>query len=241
MMRTCRLMLFLAFCASAENERTFALSDTGNAAEIATIVRSIGDIKELDLNPDTRTIRVSHASAEQLALAGWLLEELDNASVANVPTPQGSPIAFREVNYPAGGDTSIVRVFYVTHTSDSSAFQEVATLVRSISQIRRVFTYNNRRAIAMLATPEQTRMAEWLLNRLDQEHPVSAEPLSVSDSVLQVFYLPPDTSIAEFQARARAMRQQTGIRSVFTYNTPRAIAVRGTTEQIAAAGRLLEH
>ena len=68
-----------------------------------------------------------------------------------------------------GTDDNIVRVFYLTNTPTVQDFQEVATLVRTIGEIRRVFTYNSPRALVVRGTASQTALADWLVANLNQK------------------------------------------------------------------------
>jgi hypothetical protein len=53
-----------------------------------------------------------------------------------------------------------------------------------------------------------------------------------------VLYLAHAKTTQDFQKSATAIREATQIKRVFTYNAPRAMAVRGTADQIALAERL---
>ena len=59
------------------------------------------------------------------------------------------------------------------------------------------------------------------------------------EGVVRVFYA--KTASAErLQALAMDVRKQTTIRRVFTYHATRAMAVRGTAQQIAQAGEVMK-
>lgn len=65
-------------------------------------------------------------------------------------------------------EDNVVRVFYVQNATSVQEFQEIATAVRSIAEIRRVFTYNAQHAIVMRGTPDQIALAEKLIHDLDK-------------------------------------------------------------------------
>ena len=50
--------------------------------------------------------------------------------------------------------------------------------------------------------------------------------------------IPP--TVQDFQKAATQIREATQIKRIFTYNRPRAFAVRGTADQIAMAERLTQ-
>src|SRR5580698_294713 len=59
------------------------------------------------------------------------------------------------------------------------------------------------------------------------------------DEVMKVFYLTNATSLQELQEIATAVRTLTDIRRVFPYTAQKALLVRGTTDQMALAVKLL--
>jgi hypothetical protein len=98
-------------------------------------------------------------------------------------------------------------------------------------------------------TSDQLALTEWLFNELHQPaHPNPSHKSDVynyrgadrEDGVsVRVFYLPHIQAVQEFQRMAFKVRSEAKIRRVFTFTSPRAIAVRGTADQIAATERLL--
>ncbi len=62
----------------------------------------------------------------------------------------------------------MVRVFYLTHTGTPQRLQEIATEVRSMAQIRRLFIYNAPRALAMRDTAGQVALADRLIQERDK-------------------------------------------------------------------------
>ena len=215
--------------------------------EIGTVVKQIADIQQATVDTPEKAL-VLHATAAQIALAEWLLTELDKP--AGLQAPQSQKGAKHEYQVSNSGD-DVVRVFYLSNTETMQRLQEIATVVRSVGDIRRLFAYNSLRAVAMRGTPDQAALAEFLFNEIDKP----GVGLDVSqrtgrsatyiyrpggvDSVLKVFYLPNTKTVQDFQELATAVRMLTNTRRMFTYNAPRAVAVRGTAEQIEVADWLL--
>jgi hypothetical protein len=187
-----------------------------------------------------------HGTTDQLALAEWLFTGLDAVD----PTP-ASP-AIHEYRTPSSAD-NVARLFYLNRAQTVQEFQEFATLLRTIGDIRRVFTNNRGRILALRGTADQAAMADWLTNEVEKsaaaphQHSVSVQYLFPSDpaprpneNVMQVFYVSNAADIQSFQESATLIRTITDIRRVYTYNTPRAIALRGTADQLALAGWLFD-
>ncbi len=62
----------------------------------------------------------------------------------------------------------MVKVFYVTNATSVQEFQEIATAIRTVAEIRRVFTYNAQRAMIVRDTVDKVALAEKLVHDLDK-------------------------------------------------------------------------
>ena len=65
-------------------------------------------------------------------------------------------------------EDDVVRVFYVTNATSVQEFQEIATAIRTVAEIRRVFTYNAQRAMIVRDTVDKVALAEKLIHDLDK-------------------------------------------------------------------------
>lgn len=62
----------------------------------------------------------------------------------------------------------VVRTFYLKNTTTAQELQEIATAIRSVTEIRRVFTYNAQNAILVRGTVDQVALTEKLVQDLDK-------------------------------------------------------------------------
>jgi hypothetical protein len=220
--------------ASDARERVFYLTHTDTVQqfqEVATVIRTIADIQQVSADNEQKSLTV-HATAGQIAMAEWLFNELDNPSV--------QPSVLHEYRVPGSSD-DVVRLFYLTRTPTVQDFQEVATVVRTIANFRRAFTYNEARAYVVRGTASQMGLAEWILKELEPTAAPAAHQYRMpgaDDDVVGVMYLAHTPSVQSFQRAATRIRETTRIQRMFTYNSPRAVTVRGTADQIATAERL---
>jgi hypothetical protein len=228
------LALLCAFASAQDRDRTFYLTHTATVQqfqEVATVIRTIADIQQAAVDNDQKSVTV-HATAGQIAMAEWLFNELDN------PAVQTSVLHEYRVPYTTD---DVVRLFYLTQTPTVQDFQEAATLVRTIADFRRAFTYNELRAFVVRGTAAQVGLAEWLLKELEPSSTPSTREYRMpgtNDDVVRVLLLPHTASVQDFQKAATQIREATQIKRIFTYNRPRAFAVRGTADQIALAERM---
>jgi general secretion pathway protein D len=65
-------------------------------------------------------------------------------------------------------EDEVVKVFYVTNATSVQEFQEIATAIRTVAEIRRVFTYNAQKAMVVRGTVDQVALAEKLVHDLDR-------------------------------------------------------------------------
>jgi hypothetical protein len=214
-----------------------------SAQEIATTIRTITEVKNVVTDYAQRSITIE-GSPDQVKLAEWLFAALDR------PAPVAADAAVHQYNMPDGVN-NVVRVFYLDRGQTVQQFQELATLVRTIIEVRKVFTYNEIKAAVFRGTADQIAMAEWMIPDIEKSaagprpHTASKQYLLPADpgpgpneNVTQVFYLANTTTVQNFQELATLLRTIAEVRRVFTYNTPRVIAVRGTADQLAFANWL---
>ena len=228
------LLLAPLLLAQADLERVFHLTKPKTSQEvyeIATVVRVITGIKELSADGDQRTVTF-RSTAAQGSLADWLMQQLDGA---------GSGTATFKANLEQTEEQS-VRVFFLKNTKPGHDLQQVATLVRSLTDIRYLMTSAAQTAMVVRSSLSQVTLAQWLVSRLDEpqvrENAKYQIPGSPEDTVY-LFYLPRATTAQQLQQAAVKVRTATGARRLFTYNSSAVLAIRGTAAQIAQARELI--
>jgi hypothetical protein len=208
-----------------------------HAQEIATAIRIAGDIQDVAVDFTAGTLTVG-GTPDQLRLTEWILVGLDRT------LPIAADAGIHEFRLSEGAD-NVVRLFYLDRGQTVQEFQEFATMLRTIAEIRRVFTYNDGKTLGLRGTADQMAMADWFANELTKSkpaprpHSMSPEYLLPADpspkpneNATQILYVENAATLQDFQQLATVIRTIAEIRRVFTYNTPRAIAVRGIADQI---------
>src|SRR5258708_18007843 len=89
------------------------------------------------------------------------LNQWDNAAPAQQPENRAAH------EYRLSSD-DIVRVFHLAHAPAPRSLQEVATIVRSTADIRRLFTYHAPSVVTVRGDATQIALAAWLVNQLHQ-------------------------------------------------------------------------
>lgn len=121
--------------------------------EILVTIRSIADVQRLAACrfPGAMVLRGSN---EDIALAEWLVTNLDTAAAAQGP----SPIDFRIA---ATGE--IARLYYVPRVSSPQKLQDLVNQVRTVSELQRVVPILETRSITVRGTPAQLVAADMVL------------------------------------------------------------------------------
>lgn len=224
-----------ALTAMGQTQRTFNFTHAETVQdfqEASNLIRTVAAIKETSTDNVQKSLTVK-GTDDQISLTGWLFKELDKA-------PQPADSSAHEYR---AGDDDLVRVFYLDHTETVQNFQEIVNLVRVATATKTAFTYNAPRALAMRGTGDQMALVEWLVNELNNppndksEHKYQVP--GNSGDVVRIFYLPATKTVQDFQEVANLTRTMTEIRMAFTYNANRALAFRGTPDEIAFADWLL--
>jgi hypothetical protein len=217
--------------------------------EFATLLRTIAEIRRVFTYNDGKILTL-RGTAGQMSMADYFTDHLAKTSPA--PHPHSvTPEYLLPADPAPRPNENVTRILFVANAPTVQDFQEEATLLRTIADIRRVFTYNTPRAIAVRGTSAQIALAEWLFNEIDQPRTSASGNASASydfqDSapagsaagVVRVFYLPRIATVPDFQKIATNIRTTTQIPRVFTFNGVRALALRGTVDQVQHAGRML--
>ncbi len=208
--------------------------------EIGTAVQGIAVLERISVSAEQKSLTVQ-GTPDQIALVEWMMRNID------APAESGDPLA-RKYEMTSGAErNSVVSVFYLPHTQTVQNLQEIATMVRTVGDIRRVFFYPERKAVVLRATPEQTDLAEWMFKQLDQPaeaaNSMKREYIVAGpgdpDNVVRLFSLSPGTTMARFQEIAVQVRKTTMVRRLFTYGAPRIIVLRGTPSQVEQANQLI--
>ena len=238
------LLIFLTaiVAVSQETERTLPftrLQTPPQMAEAATVIRSIGDIRDLHVDAAQRTMTV-RGDTSQTALADWLFPRLDR--VGSATPPDSTQLDYR----PTSAADDIVRVLYFRNSVLLPELHQMVTVIRSLTEIRRAFLSTSAEAFVMRGTQNQLDAARWLIEALDQPaaNPVGTGVVRIADAngedTIRLFSLARFNSEQELKSFATELRAATDMRRVFTYYPRRAIAVRSTPAQVEKAARLVD-
>ncbi len=139
-------------------------------------------------------------------------------------------------------DDEVVKTFYVTNATSVQEFQEIATAIRTVADIRRVTTFNPQKALIIRGSMDAVALAEKLIHDLDKPK---------SEVIIDVVIMQTNSertkNLAATIASAGtaglsmpiAFAPQNGLTSVLgSSGASGATGVTGTTGAVASAGAI---
>lgn len=138
-------------------------------------------------------------------------------------------------------ETRVVEPRYAASARDG---QELATVMRSVAEIRDVRISPDGKQISFSGSPDQLAIIGWLGSALDVAADRSGEPAEfvtpgAAPDLVRVQYFS-GMSPSSLQELGTVTRSVSRARRVFTYGPSRALVVRGTKQEVALAGWLLQ-
>jgi type II secretory pathway component GspD/PulD (secretin) len=211
--------------------------------ELTQILRIMPDMNDVSYDAGRHGF-VVNGSSEQIALASWLVQQLDTPSgaqpPAHAPAYEYHPLPGRDAVNTA------VRIFYLTHYLTPADLQEVQQVLRTGADVNRVFPMNEKHAMVARGTPEHIAMAEWLVEQLDQPAQEGRKtaayeyrsPTGGGDGragAVRVVYLANLKTPAAMQEMMQIIRVGADVSRVFPFNSQRALVIRDAPARVALA------
>jgi general secretion pathway protein D len=117
-------------------------------------------------------------------------------------------------------EDEVVKVFYLKNVTSVQEFQEIVTAVRSVTDIRRMFTYAAQNAVMARGTVDQINLAEKLFHDLDK---------AKSEVVIDVIVLEVNSDHAKNIAAGLVSGGQTGLVIPVGFTPRSSLTATGTT------------
>src|SRR5713101_1577815 len=147
---------------------------------------------------------------------------------------------------------SAERVVHLITTPRSRDFQEMATALRTVAQIRDLTVDSEHNSFILNGTPGDLAMAEWLVHMMDKPsnwQPSEQEVWNPSTReyrlsagrvpVARVYYLINTTSTLGLQEIITVLRTVADIQEIFSYTPARVLAFRGSADEVELSDWLI--
>jgi type II secretory pathway component GspD/PulD (secretin) len=227
--------------------RTLYLSHPGTRTtfqEIINAVRTIPEITKVFPYVAQNAI-VMRGTDSRIAMAEWLFHQLDlPAGIQPVQDPAAHRYVLSRADLPVHDNQNVMQVFFLAHPWTFESMQQIVNTVRTIPELTKVFPCAATGTVAVRAPAATLALAAWLFNQLDQAPRISIlspQEFRMSggaNDVTQVFYLAPATTTEGLQSIVTAVR--TTASRAMPEATLKALTIRGTAAQIAAADLLIK-
>ncbi|MDQ6708446.1 MAG: hypothetical protein M3Z85_21010, partial [Acidobacteriota bacterium] len=215
--------------------------------EIITNLRTVAEIQKVFMVTAPKILAL-RGNAGEIALARFLIPALDAEMKPASPATEGQVVSrfkmtdVRNYNYKIGDDTVVV--YALAHANSPQSVQELITTLRAVLSIQKIFQATAPKLLAIRGNEEQVQMLEWLIPELDRETantaPNEMRVPGGSDDVVHVFYLSRLTSGQSLIGLLKELRSIAQFPRASLRMAPPALVLRGTADQIAMAGRLIE-
>lgn len=204
--------------------------------EIATILRTVGGLQKLSVDPAASTVSIDGTS-EELAMAGWMIHQADQKK----DSPGDQFLV-------PGKSDDVIRVFFLANSTTPQSAQELLTVLRTVADVQKVFLYSATTALYMRGPAAQVALAAYLINSIDVQPDRAAtspefqytEPVRGTHEVVRVFHLANVKTTRGVQEILTVLRTVLDIQKVFNATAPMDLAIRGTASDLAASEWILK-
>lgn len=212
--------------------------------EMTNLLRVLPDMRDVSYD-GARKAMVVRGTASQVALAEWLVLQLDKPAGGQAAQPGTAAYDF----HPAAGDdaaNTAVRVFYLANAASPAEVQEFMTALRAGADLARVVPFFSDKAIVVRGAPEQVEMAEWMLPQLDR--PSKSERKTAAfeyhspegghaalASAVRILYLNDTSTSPGVQELMMLLRSGAEVQRAFSFTRQQALLIRAEPERVALA------
>jgi hypothetical protein len=224
--------------------RDIVLASNDRMREAIAAIHAIVKTQKISSDQANQSITVE-GSAREAGLAEWLVGELDN--------PNQSPYGHGYMMPHDSDDVTLVigdlRVGApisagAARTPTPPDLQEIVNAIRLLGDTPRTTVYAPTSVLIWRGKVWQNDFALWLLRELasppaaNWTAPISHRLDQVSSSV-RMFYFAPETSVQALGQIVNTIRTKARVQRVVAINAERAIVLRGTDIEAAAAERIV--
>lgn len=205
-------------------------------SEILNAARTVPEITDVVYPILQANAIVVRADQEKLDKAEWIVRQLE-LPLSHDRAPAKSQMAGARA-------PQELRVLYTREALPAPAFQEILSVLRSISLLMKVFPVTSRGAVAVSGDPDHIALGEWLFQQLDRPAPDPSlgfpSHQAPSGEMAQVFFMPGSLTEDAFRGVTDRVRGVTRPYSVIYCSATRAIVVRGTPAELEQAAAIVK-
>jgi hypothetical protein len=224
--------------------RDIVLARNDRVREAVAALHTITKTQKISSDQANQSITVE-GNGREAGLAEWLVGELDNPKPGSYGHGYIMPHDSDDVTLVIGdlrlGAPSSAGAARIATPPD---LQEIVNAIRVVGDIPRTTVYAPTSVLVWRGRVWQNDFALWLLRELasppavNWTAPISHRLDQASPSV-RIFYFAPETTVQELGQIGNAIRQKAPVQRVVAIKAARAIVLRGTEIEAAAAERIV--
>jgi hypothetical protein len=207
--------------------------------EAATVVRTVAAIPQLSVDASADTLTFS-GPAEMVDFAEWLLPRIDKIAGDD---------AIHEYGLPSG---DIGRVIFVPNVQTPQALQELVTILRTVADVQKLFTFSANHAIVLRGPGWQVAFAAWIIDQINQsgqqqkpdktprEFTVGGPDFRGLGHGARVNFLIGTTSQQQAMELLTVLRTVGDIQKVFSYTASHALVLRAGDSDLQRAEWIIQ-
>jgi hypothetical protein len=206
--------------------------------EVATVVKVVCSGAHTSFDIPTATLMFS-GSAEGVALAEWVLPQIDKA------TGDG---ALHEYRLPSG---DMARVVFVPNAGKPQGMQELVTVARTVADVQKIFTVSSNHAIVFRAPEWQILFTQWIIDQVNipegqkpdttpREFTVGGPDFRGMGHGARVNFLASMAKPQQMQELLTVLRTVGDVQKVFSYTSAHALVMRDGDTDLQRAEWLIQ-
>lgn len=223
-----------AFAQNTERVYNFTnLSSPASFTEVANLIRTIADTKDVTAQVQAKTITASGTVA-QIAIIDWLAPRLESASAAS------------EIYQVTGGADDVIQIVNASAARTPAALQELVNVARTAADVNRVLPLNASKLIVVRGPSDRAKMIEWSVQQLlSTQPPHVAEYMLADDDThipskrVHIYFLQKATAPLQIQELVNVVRTAADINRVFPFQQTPALVVRANDSAMQVADWLV--
>jgi hypothetical protein len=201
--------------------------------EAETVIRTVAWVQEVSVDNPTATLTFS-GPLGVVNFAEWILPQIDK-SVGDV--------AVHEYKLPSG---DVGRVNFVLNVQKPQELQEVLTVLRTVADVQKMFTFSSNHAIVLVAPDWQVAFSEWILDQIQRKPDSAPHEFTVGgpdpawEREARVNFLSNMTAPQQMQELLTVLRTVGDIQKIFSYSTLHALVLRSAGSELQRAEWLIQ-
>ena len=202
--------------------------------EAATIIKTVASAQQVSQDLSTATLTFS-GPVGGVNFAEWVLPQIDKAA---------GDAAVHEYRSPSG---DIGRVNFVPNLQKPQELQELLTVLRTVADVQKIFTFQSNRAVVLLAPEWQVAFAEWIIDQIQQKPDAAPHEFTVGGPDLRgtghgarVNFLFNMTTPQQMQEVLTVLRTVDDIQKVFSFYTSHALILRAGDSDLQRAEWIIQ-